>query len=81
MATQQRNTAQRTRKSKSKPQTKCVLRKPRGVIAPRVAKVGVEKFAIVCVDPAKKRSWWMMADFLGQILIDTAAFEHDRPAH
>jgi transposase len=49
------------------------------VIAPRVAKVGVEKFAIVCVDPAKKRSWWMMADFLGQILIDTAAVEHDRP--
>jgi transposase len=49
------------------------------VIAPRVAKVGVEKFAIVCVDPAKKRSWWMMADFLGQVLIDTAAVEHDRP--
>ena len=79
MATQQRHTAQRTRKSKSKPPTKCVLGKPRGVIAPRVAKVGVEKFAIVCVDPAKKRSWWMMADFLGQILIDTAAVEHDRP--
>ena len=54
MATQQRIKAQRTRKSK--PQTKCVLQKPRGVIAPRVAKVGVEKFAIVCVDPAKKRS-------------------------
>lgn len=79
MATQQRTKAQRTRKSKSKPQTKCVLQKPRGVIAPRVAKVGVEKFAIVCVDPAKKRSWWMMADFLGQILIDTAVVEHDQP--
>ena len=79
MATQQRIKAQRTRKSKSKPQTKCVLQKPRGVIAPRVAKVGVEKFAIVCVDPAKKRSWWMMADFLGQVLIDVVAVEHDRP--
>lgn len=79
MATQQRNRAQRTRKSKSKPPTKCVMSKPRGVIAPRVAKVGVEKFAIVCVDPAKKRSWWMMADFLGQILIDTTVVEHDQP--
>jgi len=49
------------------------------VIAPRVAKVGVEKFAMVCVDPAKKRSWWMMADFLGQVLIETGAVEHDRP--
>src|SRR5438552_18792009 len=79
MATKQRNRVQRTRKSKSKPQMKCVLQRPRGVIAPRVAKVGVEKFAIVCVDPAKKRSWWMMADFLGQVLIDTVAVEHDRP--
>ena len=79
MATQQRTTAQRTRKSKSKPQRKCVLQNPRGVIAPRVAKVGVEKFAIVCVDPAKKRSWWMMADFLGKVLIETNAVEHDRP--
>lgn len=79
MATKQRNRVQRTRKSKSKSQTKCVLQRPRGVIAPRVAKVGVEKFAIVCVDPAKKRSWWMMADFLGQVLIDTVVVEHDRP--
>jgi hypothetical protein len=79
MAIQQRNTAPRTRKSKSKPQRKCVLQTPRELMAPRVAKVGVEKFAIVCVDPAKKRSWWMMADFLGQVLIETVAVEHDRP--
>ena len=75
MATKQSN---RGRKSKSK-STKCVLQKPRGVIAPRVAKVGVEKFGIVCVDPAKKRSWWMMADFLGQVVIDAVSVEHDRP--
>ena len=56
-----------------------MLQNPRGVIAPRVAKVGVEKFAIVCVDPAKKRSWWMKADFLGKVLIETNAVEHDRP--
>ena len=76
MATKQRN---RVRKSKSNRSTKCVLQKPRGVIAPRVAQVGVDKFGIVCVDPAKKRSWWMMADFLGQVVIDAVAVEHDRP--
>lgn len=76
MATKQSN---RGRKSKSNRSTKCVLQKPRGVIAPRVAKVGVEKFGIVCVDPAKKRSWWMMADFLGQVVIDAGAVEHERP--
>lgn len=76
MATQQRNPV---RNSKSKRSTKCVLQKPRGVIAPRVAKVGVEKFAFVCVDPAKKRSWWMMADFLGQVVVEPVAVEHDQP--
>lgn len=29
------------------------LQKPNGVIGPRVQKVGGERFAIVCVDPAK----------------------------
>src|SRR5947208_15374434 len=76
MATKQRN---RVRKSKSNRSVKCVLQKPRGVIAPRVAQVGLEKVGIVCVDPAKKRSWWMMADFLGQVAIDAVAVEHERP--
>ena len=76
MATRRRNAG---RKSNSNRSTKCVLQKPRGVIAPRVAQVGVDKFGIVCVDPAKKRSWWMMADSLGQVVIDSVAVEHERP--
>lgn len=32
------------------------LQKPNGLIAPRVKKVGADKFALVCVDPAKHRS-------------------------
>ena len=75
MATKQRR---RMRKSKSNRSTKCVLQKPRGVIAPRVVKVGADKFGIVCVDPAKKRSWWMMADFLGQVVVEPVAVEHER---
>ena len=52
------------------------LQKPSGVIGPRVAKVGGEKFAIVCVDPAKHRSEWMMADYFGNVLIEQQTLEH-----
>ena len=44
------------------------LQKPRGVIHPRVQKVGPEHFGIVAVDCAKARSKWMLADFYGNVL-------------
>jgi len=40
-----------------------------GELGTRVREVGVERFAFVCVDPAKHRSRWMMADFLGRVLL------------
>jgi transposase len=46
------------------------------VIAPRVKKVGADHFAIVCVDPAKHRSEWMMADYFGNLLIEPRTVEH-----
>jgi transposase len=52
------------------------LQKPNGVISPRVQKVGGERFAIVCVDPAKHRSEWMMADYFGNLLIEQQTLEH-----
>jgi len=52
------------------------LQKPNGVISPRVRKVGGERFAIVCVDPAKHRSEWMMADYFGNLLIQPRTLEH-----
>jgi hypothetical protein len=39
---------------KSKQRNWLSLQKPTGVIGPRVKRVGGEKFAIVCVDPAKR---------------------------
>ena len=39
--------------SKSKARNQLNLQKPSGVIGHRVKQVGGEKFAIVCVDPAK----------------------------
>jgi hypothetical protein len=62
--------------SKSKQRKKLNLRKPNGVIGPRVKRVGGEKFAIVCVDPAKHRSEWMMADYFGNLLLERQTLEH-----
>jgi hypothetical protein len=69
----------RRRKSSMKPRrNRLNLQKPNGVIAPRVKKVGGEKFGIVCVDPAKHRSEWMMADYFGNVLIEPRTVEHQR---
>src|SRR5437763_13418453 len=55
-----------------------VLQKPRGVIHPRVQKVGPEHFGIVSVDCAKARSKWMLCDFYGNILVPPTVVEHNR---
>src|SRR5436305_4383730 len=55
-----------------------VLQKPRGIIAPRVQKVGPEHFGVVAVDCAKARSKWMLSDFYGNVLLPPAVVEHDR---
>ncbi len=61
---------------KSNPNKRQSLQKPNGVISPRVQKVGGERFAIVCVDPAKHRSEWMMADYFGNLLIEPRTLDH-----
>ncbi len=66
----------RRRKSKSNSRKRLNLQKPNGVIGPRVKKVGGANFAIVCVDPAKHRSEWMMADYFGNLLIEPQTLEH-----
>jgi transposase len=66
----------RTSNRKSKQRNRLSLQKPTGVIGPRVKQVGGEKFAIVCVDPAKHRSEWMMADYFGNLLIERQTLEH-----
>ena len=55
-----------------------VLQKPRGVIAPRVRKVGPEHFGIVAIDCAKARSKWMLSDFYGKVLVPPVVVEHTR---
>jgi transposase len=69
----------RRERRKSKSRSRQSLQKPNGVIGPRVQKVGGERFAIVCVDPAKHRSEWMMADYYGNLLIEPQTLEHQGP--
>jgi transposase len=54
------------------------LGKPRGVLAPRVQAAGPEHFGIVAIDPAKARSYWMLADFYGRVLIPVTELEHNQ---
>jgi transposase len=64
----------RSRKRSRSPQE--VLQKPRGVIHPRVQKVGPEHFGIVSLDCAKARSKWMLCDFYGNVLIAPTIVAH-----
>ena len=66
----------RNSKSRPNPRKRQSVQKPNGVIGPRVQKVGGEKFGIVCVDPGKHRSDWMMADYFGNLLIEPRRVEH-----
>ena len=70
------SSSRRRGKSQSRSRNTRSLQKPNGVIAPRVKEVGGDKFAIVCVDPAKHRSEWMMADYFGRLLIEPQTLEH-----
>jgi hypothetical protein len=53
--------------------------KPRGLIQPRVRRVGPEYFGIVSVDCAEARFKWMLCDFYGKVLIPPTTVEHNRP--
>ena len=66
----------RTSSNGTKNRPRQTFQKPNGVLAPRVKEVGGERFAIVCVDPAKARSEWMMADYFGNLLIEPQTLEH-----
>jgi hypothetical protein len=66
----------RSRRKKSARRHLSLSPPPAGELAARVREVGVERFAFVCVDLAKHRSRWMMADFLGQVLVPPTTVEH-----
>src|SRR3989442_6867602 len=69
----------RTRRRSSPRRPSPSVGKPRGVLHPRVQQVGPEHFGIVCVDCAKARSKFLLADFYGRVLIPPTTVTHNRP--
>ncbi len=55
---------------------KRLIGKPAGRIAERVQAVGPERFGVVAVDCAKRRSKWMLCDFYGKVLVEPTSVEH-----
>lgn len=65
----------KTRKRKNSG-SKRFIGKPSGRIQERVQRVGPERFGIVSVDCAKRRSKWMLCNFYGKVLVEPTDVEH-----
>lgn len=50
--------------------------KPAGRIQERVRTAGPERFGVVAVDCAKRRSKWMLCDFYGKVLVGPTVAQH-----
>ena len=66
----------KTKKWKSTGSKKRFIGKPAGQIQERVQAVGPERFGIIAVDCAKRRSKWMLCDFYGKVIIEPTSVEH-----
>jgi transposase len=66
----------RSRRRKASPSG--FLHKPSGRFTDRVQAVGPEHFGIVCIDCAKARSRYLLADFYGRICLPPATLPHTR---
>ncbi|KAA1262484.1 Transposase [Rubripirellula obstinata] len=65
-----------TRNKGKKGATRRYIGKPSGVIQQRVQEVGPQRFGIVSVDCAKRRSKCMFCDFFGRVIIEPTIVEH-----
>jgi transposase len=68
----------RRRSKKRSRKTPFLLCKPRGKLNDRVQAVGPEHFGVVCIDPAKSCSCYMLADFYGNVLLEPTDLPHTR---
>lgn len=62
--------------AKSKPPRRYVG-KPGGVIQQRVQQASPQRFGIVAVDCAKKRSRWFLCDYYGRVIVEPTTVEHN----
>jgi transposase len=54
------------------------VHKLKGLLHPRVERVGPEHFGVVSVDCAKRRSKWMLCDFYGKVLAPPTELPHSQ---
>ena len=66
----------RIKKRKFAGSKKRFIGKPSGQIQERVQAVGPERFGIVSVDCAKRRSKWMLCNFYGKVVVEPTVVEH-----
>src|SRR5258708_40126100 len=66
----------RIKKRKFAGSKKRFIGKPAGQIQERVQAVGPERFGIVSVDCAKRRSKWMLCNFYGKVVVEPTVVEH-----
>ncbi len=66
------------RRRRSKSSKVGFVQKPQGRFTERVQAVRPEHFGLVCIDCAKSRSRYMLADFYGNILLQPTTLTHSR---
>lgn len=69
-------TKKQKQSAKSNPSRRYVG-KPGGVIQQRVQQAGPQRFGVVAVDCAKKRSKWFLCDFYGRVIVEPTPVEHN----
>jgi hypothetical protein len=66
-----------TRNSKQSQRKRRYIGKPTGIIQQRVQEATPQRFGIVSVDCAKRRSKWLLCDYFGRVIIEPTAVEHN----
>lgn len=69
-----------TRKSKPGQRKRRYIGKPTGVIQQRVQEATPQRFGIVSVDCAKRRSKWLLCDYYGRVIVEPTTVEHNAGA-
>lgn len=70
----------RCKKRKSAGSKNRFIGKPNGQIQERVKEFGPERFGVVSVDCAKRRSKWMLCNFYGKVVVEPTTVEHSSGA-
>jgi transposase len=66
-----------TRNSKQGQRKRRYIGKPTGIIQQRVQEATPQRFGIISVDCAKRRSKWLLCDYFGRVIIEPTTVEHN----